>query len=72
MTSLVSRLAHNLPIRRHTSTLNLLISILGNARSRRRLGNLDSRLLDDIGVNQADAKMESARSIWDVPSHWTH
>ncbi len=71
MTSFVTRLAHHLPSHRRPSVLAYVIAIFETARSRRVLKRLESRMLEDIGVSQQDAKMESTRSIWDVPSHWT-
>ncbi|OAN77689.1 hypothetical protein A8B82_12315 [Sulfitobacter sp. EhC04] len=40
------------------------------ARSRRRLGQLDNHLLQDIGVNRTEAQKEARRPPWDVPAHW--
>ena len=34
---------------------------------RRRLLQLDDRMLKDIGVSRADAERESQRSFWDDP-----
>lgn len=34
------------------------------ARQRRRLSQFDSRLLDDIGVSRADARVEAAKPFW--------
>jgi uncharacterized protein YjiS (DUF1127 family) len=39
-------------------------------RQRQHLGNLDEHLLEDIGVTQAAAFVESRKSAWDVPEHW--
>ena len=50
----------------------VLVRLLGDLqrrrdlrRSRRMLGQLDDRLLRDIGVDRATAKHEAARSFWD-------
>ncbi|GGW37808.1 hypothetical protein GCM10011452_27860 [Gemmobacter lanyuensis] len=51
--------------------LPLLLSRLGLGRSRRRLAELDTHLLRDIGLSRAQADAESERPIWDAPSHWT-
>ncbi|MEM6761527.1 MAG: DUF1127 domain-containing protein [Pseudomonadota bacterium] len=34
---------------------------------RRTLGRLDRRMLADIGIDEATAKQEAARFMWDVP-----
>ncbi len=36
------------------------------ARQRRRLGELDGRLLDDIGVSRAAAVREAAKQPWEA------
>lgn len=36
-------------------------------RERRALGALDARLLRDIGVSEADARIEADRPFWDAP-----
>ena len=50
----------------------VLVQLLGDLqrrrdmrRSRRMLGQLDDRLLRDIGVDRATAKHEATRSFWD-------
>ena len=37
------------------------------ARERRELREIDSRTLRDIGVAEADARIESERFFWDLP-----
>jgi len=39
-------------------------------RQRRALARLDNAALNDIGISRAEAQNESARPVWDVPSHW--
>lgn len=39
-------------------------------RQRRDLAKLDSHLLKDIGVTEAEAQKEANRPVWDVPNHW--
>ena len=36
------------------------------SRQRRQLRNLDSRLLDDIGIDRKQALKEARRPIWDI------
>jgi uncharacterized protein YjiS (DUF1127 family) len=55
-----------------TSVGTVIVQLLGNLqrrhdlrRSRRMLGQLDDRLLRDIGVDRATAKHEATRSFWD-------
>lgn len=40
-------------------------------RSRVQLGQLEAHQLEDIGVSPEEAKSETMRNFWDVPSHWT-
>lgn len=47
-----------------------LFLALSAARQRRRLGQLDDHLLNDIGLDRPTAEAEAARPLWDVPSHW--
>lgn len=46
-----------------------LIARLGVWRSRRALGRLDARLLDDIGISAEEARKETQRSFWDAPAY---
>ena len=36
------------------------------SRQRRQLKNLDARLLDDIGIDRAQALKEANRPLWDI------
>lgn len=38
------------------------------AQERRRLAQLDERMLRDIGVDEASAAREAARPFWDIPT----
>lgn len=38
------------------------------SEERRRLAELDPRLLRDIGVDSAEAATEAARPFWDMPA----
>jgi uncharacterized protein YjiS (DUF1127 family) len=41
------------------------------ARAQRKaLARLDAAALADIGVSPAQAEIEAARPLWDVPSNW--
>lgn len=42
----------------------------GLARQRRKLGNLDDRMLEDIGVTRPQAEAEANRPFWDAPRWW--
>ena len=55
---------------RRAPLLRSLLGALVLRRSRRSLGELDPRLLDDIGLTEADARIEARRSVWDVPAAW--
>ncbi|HVG49911.1 MAG TPA: hypothetical protein VM899_17445 [Rubellimicrobium sp.] len=40
------------------------------SRSRRRLGELDDRLLADVALDRAQAQREARRPVWDAPANW--
>lgn len=40
------------------------------ARQRSALRDLDTALLDDIGLTREQALHEAARPFWDAPRHW--
>ena len=52
---------------RHVAFLLRLASL---ARQRRHLGELPDHLLNDIGIPPDDARLESRRKVWDIPTHW--
>ena len=65
----------------HTAELTLrrlgatgLIERICTARRLRReliaFGNLDARLLSDVGLTRQDAEVELRRPVWDVAAHW--
>ena len=39
-------------------------------RQRLRLGELDDRMLRDVGLTRAQAEDEARRLAWDAPGHW--
>ena len=39
-------------------------------RQRTRLGDLEPRMLRDIGVTDSEAEREARRALWDVPDRW--
>ncbi len=43
---------------------------LGLARQRRQLRDLDTRMLEDIGLTYDAAMAEAKRPFWDVPGYW--
>jgi len=47
-----------------------LAAMLGLARQRRDLSQLDAHMLRDIGVTPDEARAEARRPLWDVPRHW--
>jgi uncharacterized protein YjiS (DUF1127 family) len=47
-----------------------LLGLLGCGRSRRRLAELDDRMLRDVGLTREEAGREAGRPVWDVPRHW--
>lgn len=44
-----------------------LLHLFALRRERRRLADLDERMLKDIGVTPDDALREAGRAIWHVP-----
>mgnify|MGYP003390307842 CR=1 FL=1 len=58
------------PRLRRLSLFRLLSLALTLRRQRRHLGELDRRLLRDIGLTEAEAGIEARKSFWDVPQHW--
>ncbi|MEM9756823.1 MAG: DUF1127 domain-containing protein [Pseudomonadota bacterium] len=56
--------------RRRPGIVDFLALAWRTRRERNALCDLDPRLLDDIGVTQADARREAQRTFWDVPGHW--
>lgn len=61
--------AYALPPRR-LSLVNRIHALLGIRASRKALGDLDTHLLNDIGLTRAEADKEAGRPIWDAPSRW--
>lgn len=51
-----------------TPSLVLRLGML--SRSRRRLGELDDRLLADVALDRAQARREARRRFWDAPAGW--
>lgn len=47
-----------------------LCDLRGLRRQRLRLGELDERMLADLGLTREEAEREAARAVWDVPRHW--
>lgn len=47
-----------------------LATLIGLARSRRALAQLDEARLKDLGLSSHDAQVEANRPFWDVPAHW--
>lgn len=62
-------LAARLP-RLPRGVLHRLVSLMGLRASRRRLGELDARMLRDIGLTPEEAAAESERPFWDAPPGW--
>ncbi len=58
------------PLRR--PRMSSLMSLLGLARQRRALAELDSKALNDIGLTREAALREAERPIWDVPTYWSN
>ena len=50
--------------------LNRLFAMDAVWRQRQALSELDTELLNDIGVTATEARIEAAKPVWDVPSRW--
>ncbi|WP_151720309.1 DUF1127 domain-containing protein [Gemmobacter serpentinus] len=50
--------------------LRYLFALREQARSKRRLAQLDPRMLRDVGLSEAEAEEIAAQSVWDAPAHW--
>jgi len=50
--------------------LGRLVASTAFGRSRRRLGELDDHMLNDIGLTRSQARREAERSAWNAPAHW--
>ena len=50
--------------------LNSLFPLIEMQRTRKKLANLKVARLKDVGLTVDDARNESERLIWDVPSNW--
>jgi len=47
---------------------NALAAMSRARRTRRMLGEMDDRMLADIGIGRGDALMEASRAPWDISS----
>ncbi len=57
------------PPGRHSLLARLRLAITLR-RHRRQLREMDRHLLRDIGLTEAEARMEAEKPFWDVPQHW--
>lgn len=48
---------------------NRLGRMLRARRTRRLLGEMDDRMLADIGIGRGEAATESSRAMWDLSTH---
>lgn len=68
--SLPRGLARARVTRRRPALPARLLSLIGLARQRRHLAELDAHLLQDVGLTRSEAEREAGRAFWDAPSHW--
>lgn len=47
-----------------------IAALHGLRRQRKLLAELDTHMLNDIGVTEAQAQKESRRPLWDAPANW--
>lgn len=61
-----------LPVRRlpRFHPISLFHALASLRRQRMTLGQLDDRMLKDIGLERAAAEAEAKRPLWDAPDHW--
>ena len=45
---------------------NLVVAMYRARQTRRMLGEMDARMLADIGVGRGDALVEASRPMWDL------
>ncbi|MGI1662700.1 DUF1127 domain-containing protein [Palleronia sp. KMU-117] len=77
-TRLISLSLPHAPRQRRAGILKTLLGLREVMRQRRALAALDARLLDDLGLTEAEVRREAARAPWDVPddipwdvpNHW--
>ena len=70
MTTITNTATCNRPNARKTGILARLVAWNRLWIQRQTLKDLDSHMLDDIGVTQKDARTESKRPSWDAPDQW--
>ena len=68
---MASTYSHILPGRvSRTLPRNVVLRAWALYRQRRHLAELDTHLLDDIGLDATAARQESCRPLWDAPEYW--
>ena len=56
--------------RRKPGVLDRLVAWQAIHSQRTALGELDARLLEDLGISAEDARKEAKRPVWQAPEHW--
>lgn len=59
-----------LPTRTRPHLLRTMLKALSIWRERRQLQNLDTHLLEDLGLSRTDVEAETKRPVWDAPNRW--
>lgn len=54
------------------SVIDRLVALQAIRTERRKLAEMDSDGLRDIGISRRQANMESRRPAWDAPARWLH
>ena len=62
--------ASHLPSPSSRGAWSRIMATLMVYRSRRALAQLDSHILNDIGISRAQALSEAKRAVWDAPDRW--
>lgn len=50
--------------------LRVVLKALSIWRERQHLQELDTHLLQDLGLTRTDVEMETNRPVWDAPNRW--
>lgn len=70
MNSRTAILATRTAAPRKAGILSRLLTALSIMNERRRLAELDTHALRDLGLSRKEVEKEAQRKIWDAPNRW--